>query len=46
MPLIAFFKRAGRRQLWLLLLLTVVAGVANTLLVLAVNAVTTVVARG
>ena len=46
MPLIAFFKRAGRRQLWLLLLLTVVAGVANTLLVLAVHAVTTVVARG
>lgn len=46
MPLIEFFKRAGRRELWLLLLLTLVAGVANTLLVLAVNAVTNVVARG
>lgn len=46
MALIEFLRQAPRRSLRLMLALTLLAGAANALLVVAVNTVTEVVARG
>ncbi len=46
MHILAFLKRTTRRERWWLVLLTIVAGIANALLVVIVNGATTLVANG
>ena len=46
MHIFHFLKRASRRDIWWMLLLTVIAGFANALLVVVINSVAGLVARG